>query len=75
MFVFLFLAVKQEFTKELCIKFSEETYDVVQKVANKLFEGNKSQAVRYIIKQYKQYTTRKHRQRKKQSMSEGGGDD
>jgi sulfur relay (sulfurtransferase) DsrC/TusE family protein len=70
--VFLFLAVKQEFTKELCIKFSEETYDVVQEVANKLFEGNKSQAVRYIIKQYKQYTTRKHKRYKKQVINNGG---
>ena len=71
----LFLAVKQEFTKELCIKFNDETYGVVEEVANKLFEGNKSQAVRYIIRRYKQYTTRKHKQRKKQSMSEGDGND
>jgi hypothetical protein len=67
--------VKQEFTKELCIKFNEETYDVVQEIANKLFEGNKSQAVRYIIRQYKKYATRKHRQRKKQNVGTGGGDD
>ena len=68
-YAFLFLAVKQEFTKELCIKFSEETYSVVEEVANKLFEGNKSQAVRYIIRQYKKYIMKKH---KKQSMNEGG---
>ena len=65
----MFLAVRQEFTKELCIKFSEETYSVVEEVANKLFEGNKSQAVRYIIKQYKKYTTRKRR-----SHSKRGGE-
>jgi len=59
--LFLFLAVKQEFTKELCIKFSEETYSVVEEVANKLFEGNKSQAVRYIIRQYKKYVARKRK--------------
>jgi hypothetical protein len=41
----------------------------VEEVANKLFEGNKSQAVRYIIRQYKKYTTKK---RKRQSISEGG---
>jgi len=70
----LFLAVKQEFTKELCIKFSEETYSVVEEVASKLFEGNKSQAVRYIIRQYKKYTTRKHRQRKKQVVSKSGAE-
>ena len=33
----------------------------MEEVANKLFEGNKSQAVRYIIRQYKKYTTRKRR--------------
>jgi hypothetical protein len=67
-----FLAVKREFTKELCIKFDEETYNIVEKVANKLFEGNKSQAVRYIIRQYEQYTTRRRMKREKQVASRGG---
>ena len=57
----MFLAVKREFTKELCIKFNEETYSVVEEVANELFEGNKSQAVRYIIRQYKKYVARKRK--------------
>ena len=58
----MFLAVKREFTKELCIKFNEETYSVVEEVANELFEGNKSQAVRYIIRQYKKYVLHNERE-------------
>jgi sulfur relay (sulfurtransferase) DsrC/TusE family protein len=47
--------VKRGFTRELCIKFNDETYEVVKELADELFEGNMSQAIRYIIKQYKEY--------------------
>jgi sulfur relay (sulfurtransferase) DsrC/TusE family protein len=50
-----FFAVKRGFTRELCIKFNDETYEVVKELADELFEGNMSQAIRYIIKQYKEY--------------------
>jgi hypothetical protein len=36
------------------MKFDEETYKVVKELADELFEGNMSQAIRYIIKQYKE---------------------